>query len=140
MKRVAEGLHNRGCNGTQTRRIRPRECHHTNLPSFVVRFALFARLSQDPDSPNREISFQWKRNRLFDHVCALALYRSTLQARKARVLGTDGRNQNKWRPTPLATVELQKRASKYHRLASEVTMDAAEKVRTDKERQEHDNS
>lgn len=90
---------------------------------FTIKFGM-----KDPGSPNREIMFQWKRNRLYDHACALALYQATMLARKARVLGTEGRNQNKWRPTPLATVELQKRAAKYLRLPSEVTMDAAEKL------------
>ena len=39
-----------------------------------------------------------------------------------------GRPKNKWRPVPLATVELQKRASRYLRIGSESLMTAAEEL------------
>lgn len=39
-----------------------------------------------------------------------------------------GRPKNKWRPVPLATVELQKRASRYLRLGSQGLMSAAESL------------
>ena len=58
----------------------------------------------------------------------MAIYLNTLQAQKATVISTEGRTQRKYRPIPLATVELQKRASKYLRINSEQTMEAAEKL------------
>lgn len=85
---------------------------------------------RDPGSGqgSREIYFNWKRYRLFDRLATLALYRSTLAVGKATVQDTTGRTQRKYRPIPLATVELQKRASKYLRISSEATMKAAEEL------------
>ena len=60
---------------------------------------------KDPDGA-REIHFNWRRYRLFDRLATLALYRSTLGAVKAVVQSTEGRTQRKYRPIPLATVEV----------------------------------
>eukprot|EP00536_Pseudo-nitzschia_multiseries_P005597 jgi/Psemu1/323958/estExt_fgenesh1_pg.C_1070017 len=43
-------------------------------------------------------------------------------------LRLEGRPKNKWRPVPLATIELQKRASRYLRIGSETLMTAAEEL------------
>lgn len=75
---------------------------------------------------NRPIHFSWKRNRLYDRVMTLALYEACLEAEVAVVTQLQGRPKNKWRPVPLATVELQKRASRYLRIGSETLMTAAE--------------
>jgi DNA topoisomerase-3 len=58
----------------------------------------------------------------------MALYDECLAAGQATVKDVAGRPKNKWRPVPLATVELQKRASKYLRIGSETLMSAAEKL------------
>jgi len=76
----------------------------------------------------REIKFNWKRTRLFDHIVALALYELTVDAGHARVMSTEGRRTSKYKPKPLHTVELQKRAAKFCRLGAEQTMEAAEKL------------
>ena len=86
---------------------------------------------RDPENPSREVPFQWSRTKLFDRVCTLALYQNCLRTGFAMVQSTEGRRQNRWRPIPLATVELQKRASKYCRISSEDCMKAAEKLYTD---------
>jgi DNA topoisomerase III len=75
---------------------------------------------------DRPIHFSWKRNRLYDQFVTLALYDSCLEAHMAVVTHMNGRPKNKWRPVPLATVELQKRASRYLRIGSETLMQAAE--------------
>lgn len=75
---------------------------------------------------NRPIHFTWKRNRLYDRIATLCLYESCLEASAAVVTHLQGRPKNKWRPVPLATVELQKRASRYLRIGSETLMQAAE--------------
>ena len=75
---------------------------------------------------DRPIHFSWKRNRLYDQFVTLALYDSCLEAHMAVVTHMNGRPKNKWRPVPLATVELQKRASRYLRVGSETLMQAAE--------------
>ena len=77
---------------------------------------------------SRPIHFTWKRTRLYDRLCTLALYDACLDAGQAEVTQLTGRPKNKWRPVPLATVELQKRASKFLRIGSETLMKAAEEL------------
>lgn len=87
--------------------------------------------SARPDNANhnaRPIVFTWKRNRLYDQVLTLALYESCLEMEQAIVTQLSGRPKNKWRPVPLATVELQKRAARYLRIGSETLMSAAEEL------------
>ena len=83
---------------------------------------------QQPSSINntRPIHLKWKRDRLYDRVLTMAFYDACLEAGEATVISLSGRPKNKWRPVPLATVELQKRASKYLRIGSETLMHAAE--------------
>ena len=79
----------------------------------------------------RPITFTWKRQRLYDRLATLALYESCLDttpANTATVISLEGRPKNKWRPLPLATIELQKRASRYLRIGSETLMKAAEQL------------
>ena len=83
---------------------------------------------QRPPNPGRPIVFTWKRNRLYDQTLTLALYESCIEAGQAVVTSLQGRPKNKWRPVPLATVELQKRASRYLRIGSETLMEAAEQL------------
>jgi DNA topoisomerase-3 len=79
--------------------------------------------------PNgRPIHFSWKRTRLYDQIMTLHLYESCLEAGEAVVTSLQGRPKNKWRPVPLATVELQKKASRYLRVGSETLMSAAEEL------------
>lgn len=77
---------------------------------------------------NRPINFAWKRNRLYDREFTLNFYESCLDAGTCVVTQLSGRPKNKWRPVPLATVELQKRASRYLRIGSEALMAAAESL------------
>jgi len=77
---------------------------------------------------NRPIFLKWKRERLYDRVITLALYESCIDAEYATVVSLQGRPKNKWRPVPLATVDLQKRASRYLRIGSETLMTAAEEL------------
>ncbi|CAM9802638.1 unnamed protein product, partial [Phaeothamnion confervicola] len=73
-------------------------------------------------------SFLWKRERLFDHLACLVLFEMTVDDGVAVVTSVDGRRTTRQRLLPLSTVELQKRASRFFRLASERTMDVAEKL------------
>jgi DNA topoisomerase-3 len=77
---------------------------------------------------NRPIHFTWKRARLYDRVVTMALYEACLEAQTAVVCDMQGRPKHKWRPVPLATVELQKRASKFLRYGAEQVMTAAENL------------
>lgn len=80
------------------------------------------------NNPERPIHFQWKRQRSYDRAIVMALYEACLEAETAVVTQLQGRPKHKWRPVPLATVELQKRASKYLRLGAEQIMTAAENL------------
>jgi DNA topoisomerase-3 len=77
---------------------------------------------------SKAIHFTWKRGRLYDRVPTLVFYESCLEAGEAVVTHLDGRPKNKWRPVPLATVELQKRASRFLRVGSETLMTAADEL------------
>ena len=77
---------------------------------------------------SRPISFTWKRGRLYDRLMTLVLYESCLDVGEATVTQLRGTTKKKWRPVPLSTVELQKRASRYLRIGSETLMTAAEKL------------
>jgi DNA topoisomerase-3 len=59
---------------------------------------------------NRTITLTWKRGHLYDQLLTTVLYESCLDAGQAVVTSLSGRPKNKWRPVPLATIELQKRA------------------------------
>ena len=75
---------------------------------------------------NRPIHFTWKRQRLYDQLLATILYETCVEDGTAVVVSLQGGPKNKWRPVPLATVELQKRASRYLHIGSESLMTAAE--------------
>jgi DNA topoisomerase III len=77
---------------------------------------------------NRPIIFSWKRQRIYDRLTTMILYENCLEAQQAVVTQLSGRPKRKWRPVPLATVELQKRASRYLRIGSETLMTAAEEL------------
>lgn len=91
-----------------------------------------AAISSNYNNPQqqapRPIHFTWKRGHLFDRMVTLTLYETCLDSQEAVVTNLQGRPKNKWRPVPLATVELQKRASRYLRIGSETLMMAAEEL------------
>jgi DNA topoisomerase-3 len=80
------------------------------------------------NNQSRPLAFTWKRQRLYDRLATLAIYESCLDTTPclATVTKLEGRPKNKWRPVPLATIELQKRAARYLRIGSETLMSAAE--------------
>ena len=77
---------------------------------------------------SRPVFLKWKRDRIYDRVLTMSLYESCMDAGEATVVSLTGRPKNKWRPIPLATVELQKRASRFLRIGSETLMTAAEEL------------
>ena len=84
--------------------------------------------SSNGNSHRRTITLSWKRGHLYDQWLTTVLYEHCLDAGQAVVTSLTGRPKNKWRPVPLATVELQKRASRYLRIGSETLMTAAEEL------------
>ena len=72
------------------------------------------------------VSFRWKRGHVFDRLAATILYELCAEAPLARITKVQGNPQSKVRPVPLATVEMQKRAASWLRIASEEVMKTAE--------------
>lgn len=75
---------------------------------------------------NEQFHFTWHRHRLFDQGAAVTCYQVLCAHPECTVEQVTRRPTSKRAPTPLATVELQIRASKWLRLSSEVVMKAAE--------------
>jgi DNA topoisomerase III len=86
------------------------------------------RNTNNNHNSGRPIVFTWNRNRLYDRLITLALYELCMETQTAVVTQLTGRPKNKWRPVPLATVELQKRASRFLHIGSETLMSAAEEL------------
>ncbi|KDO34566.1 hypothetical protein SPRG_00629 [Saprolegnia parasitica CBS 223.65] len=72
------------------------------------------------------IVFTWGRGRVYDHIAALALYESCVEAQIATINSISKKDTSKRKPFPLTTVEFQKRASRWLRISSEQAMTAAE--------------
>ncbi|KAJ2140759.1 DNA topoisomerase 3-alpha [Coemansia sp. RSA 564] len=70
--------------------------------------------------------FTWRRQRLFDQEACFALYAPCVAAAHARVVSVRSRPQEKWRPLPLTTVELQKCCARFLRMSPDAIMSVAE--------------
>ena len=80
---------------------------------------------------NKMINFNWSRTQLYDRSICLGLFEAAceeLEEGGGKVISNQGRHSTRRKPTPLATVEMQKRCSKFYRIGSEDTMAAAEKL------------
>ena len=69
-----------------------------------------------------EVTFSWRRHRLFDRVSVVILFERCLTAKIAKVTKLQKKPTSKWRPLPLTTVELQKLGSMYLRMDSQKVM------------------
>lgn len=69
-----------------------------------------------------EVTFSWRRHRLFDRAAVVILFERCLTARTAKVTKLQKKPTSKWRPLPLTTVELQKLGSMYLRMDSQRVM------------------
>lgn len=75
------------------------------------------------DSPTL---FTWQRGRLYDHLAATVLAEMCVEAPTATVQSVIAKPTSKFKPYPLATVELQKRASRWLGMSSDRCMKVAE--------------
>ncbi|MCJ1429539.1 DNA topoisomerase, partial [Sticta canariensis] len=73
-----------------------------------------------------DVTFSWRRHRLFDRMAVIILFERCLTARTARVSKLQKKPTSKWRPLPLTTVELQKLGSMFLRMDSQRVMKVAE--------------
>lgn len=69
-----------------------------------------------------DVTFLWRRHRLFDRVAVIILFERCLAARLAKVIKLQKKPTSKWRPLPLTTVELQKLGSRFLRMDSQRVM------------------
>jgi len=78
------------------------------------------------------VNFAWERGggggRVFDRRVGAVLLQRCVRAAEGVVVRSAGRQKNKWAPTPLATVEFQKRCSRWLRISSDQAMNVAEKL------------
>jgi len=79
------------------------------------------------DDKNTKVDFSWKRKRLFDHTTAFMFYEMILDQPIATVVDIT-KKENRNRPLPLTTIEMQKLASSKLRLSSDRTMVLAEEL------------
>ncbi|CAI5943898.1 unnamed protein product [Closterium sp. NIES-65] len=91
-------------------------------------WAIHCRHVQHSPPPATSAEFSWQRGRLFDHHIAATLFEMCLDNPVATVMEVAGSERCKFPPFPLNTVELQKRASRFLRMASEHTMKIAEEL------------
>ncbi|KAK2630158.1 hypothetical protein QTJ16_000978 [Diplocarpon rosae] len=75
---------------------------------------------------NINVSFSWKRNRLFDRAIVVILFERCIAAKTAKVIRVHEKPSSKWKPLPLTTVEFQKMASRFLRMNSSTAMNVAE--------------
>lgn len=73
-------------------------------------------------------TFNWERHRVYDRLACLILYEMCLEdgGGIATVVACDMKPTSRWRPSPLNTIELTKRASRFLRMGSDRTMAVAE--------------
>jgi DNA topoisomerase III len=77
---------------------------------------------------SRSCTFEWDRDRLFDHTLAAVLFERIVLDPVATVCHVEGRQVFKEPPHPLSTLELQKRGTTALRLAGERIMKLAEEL------------
>ena len=103
---------------------------------WTIEMSITVDVANDENSPTgrsrgRTLKMNWKRGRIYDHVLALAFFDVCRDFGEATVTNIYGRPKNRWRPIPLATVELQKRCAKFLNIGSESFMHSAEALYND---------
>lgn len=69
-----------------------------------------------------DVTFLWRRHRLFDRMSVVLLFERCIAAGLAKVTKLQKKPTSKWRPLPLTTVELQKLGSRFLRMDSQRVM------------------
>lgn len=77
---------------------------------------------------NINVSFNWKRHRLFEQHACLAFYSKIMECPKARVSNVTGRQKSNWRPEPMYTTSMEKLASTKLRIPAKEALSIAEKL------------
>lgn len=69
-----------------------------------------------------DVTFSWRRHRLFDRMSVVIIFERCLESRLAVVTKLQKKPTRKWRPLPLTTVELQRLGSMFLRMDSQKVM------------------
>lgn len=75
-----------------------------------------------------KVELKWDRKRLFCRLSAFVLYDSIFENPTANILSVQEKECLSFKPFPLSTIELQKRASKWLKISSARSMKAAESL------------
>jgi DNA topoisomerase-3 len=106
------------------------ECF-TPEPFWTLKCQVVKESSESDSNTTERATFTWNRGgsgRVFDQLLGTILLQRCLEAGEGIITKADGRQTSKWAPTPLSTVEFQKRASRWLRISSEAAMSIAEKL------------
>ncbi|XP_055594004.1 DNA topoisomerase 3-alpha [Uranotaenia lowii] len=76
------------------------------------------------------VEFHWARNRLFDKQCCEAYLMMCQADPTVKIVNVTNKPKNKWRPTPMDTIELEKLGSRKLKISAKQTMTIAEKLYT----------
>ena len=76
---------------------------------------------------SKRVSWMWRRKRVYDEQVASLLF-ARVKASQGVVEKIEAKIATQQRPVPLCTLELQKRASRWLRLAPDATMEVADKL------------
>ncbi|EOR02841.1 hypothetical protein E3P92_03141 [Wallemia ichthyophaga] len=83
---------------------------------------------REENGRKKAVTFNWKRDRLFDAQIAFLLYERCITNPTARVTKVETKPHTKYKPYPLTTVELQKSGSRLLKLSPKQVLDIAEKL------------
>ena len=86
----------------------------------------FHYISLEHKTDTSNVKFKWARDRIYDFTAAALMYQRCCEDGKVKIQKVVRKSKSKWRPVPLATVELQKLAARHLRFGSEKTMKIAE--------------
>ena len=86
-------------------------CQLPTLGFIVRRFELISSFQPEPfwtiKMALNGCDFNWQRQRLFDYLPAFSIFELCVEKKEATVTDVERKPKSKWRPLPLATVELQ---------------------------------
>lgn len=106
--------------------------NHIAEPFWSIDAKAKAGDQNNNDSTKRKenIPVQWDRNRVYDHMVGVCLYERALEKGDGRFLVTDIKRSpaKRYKPLPLTTVTLQKKASVSLKMSAKRIMELAEKL------------
>jgi len=88
----------------------------------------FWKIEVSHNKNNSTVSFNWKREKLFDRFICFIYYEKCMKNCLARVVSMIQKPKSKWKPLPLTTIDLIKLGSKFLKISSDEIMTIAESL------------